>query len=67
VKSISLLDLKLILHQRIAEYGGIRPAARALGIDAGHLCQAMKPGTKPIPSIAAAIGYREAETRYERA
>lgn len=69
MKTITLLDLKIILHRLIDKHGGIRPAARALGVRAMSLIHALKPGNEPYPSVVQAIGYRKVthETRYERA
>lgn len=66
MKSISLLELKILLHGEIDAAGGIRAAARSLGVSASKLCEAMKPGVEPTPAVVGAVGYRKAEARYER-
>lgn len=63
---ITLSALKLLLHRRVQAAGGIRPFARLARVNASHVCVALKPGERPIPSIVAALGYEPLPPKFRR-
>lgn len=64
--AITLNELKRLLRRQVTSAGGIRALGREHGIQPSHICEALKDGNEPIPSVAAALGYRKSRAMYEK-
>ena len=66
--ALTFTEFRKVLRARYIRAGSYRKLAAELGLPEGsasEILQALK-GKEPLPSIVAALGYRKAETRYER-
>ena len=63
---ITLRTLKRLLREQVKYEGGVRAFGRQRGIQPSHVSEALKHETEPIPQVCAALGYRKAQSTYEK-